>query len=201
MYGGMRARGWTVLLNRALALRRPLAIVETGIGRDSLSTWLFSDLAHATGGHVYTVDIDPQQCALVRTVLEGSDDRNVTIAVSDSVEFLRRFDRSIDVLYLDSVDIDWQHPEPSMKHHLDELMSAKANLARDAVVGIDDTPASVDYLPLHMSDEDRGYLLRQSVLPGKGRACIDYLDSCAELDARRVFHEYQVVYQLGHVED
>src|SRR5262249_8735059 len=64
----------------------------------------------------------------------------VRFHLSDSVEFLRKFDRSIDFLYLDSCDYLEDEPGRSISqvHQLKEIGAAIDKLSPGAVVLLDD---------------------------------------------------------------
>lgn len=85
------------------------------------------------------------------------------------MEFLSRFDRPIDFLYLDSWDFDFADPAPSQQHHLREIIAAYPRLHAQSMVLIDDCN-----------------------LPhgGKGRLVIQYL---AERGWRVLHSEYQTL--------
>lgn len=98
---------WDLLGKRAETMRHALehapenpTIVETGCYRgnphEGMSTVTFLRWVTEHGGLLHSVDIDPA------AVAAGSLFHPVTLG--DSVDFLVRFDRPIDVLYLDSHD-------------------------------------------------------------------------------------------------
>jgi acetyltransferase-like isoleucine patch superfamily enzyme len=107
---------------------------------DGQSTFLFDKFVTMCGGHVYSVDIDPYNCE----VAKKNSSNNVSVFCHDSVSFLRKLDsilaapKTIDLLYLDSFDLDWDNPHPSALHHIKELVSAAPFLRRGSVVAIDD---------------------------------------------------------------
>jgi hypothetical protein len=86
-----------------------LTIVETGTTRlendwgAGMSTVLFGDYLKHYGGKLYTVDIEPRNIELCKKVTEEFKD-NIEYVVGDSVEFLKKLDDRIDLLYLDSID-------------------------------------------------------------------------------------------------
>ena len=71
----------------------------------------------------------------------------VTFAVDDSLNFLSKFKKKIDFLYLDS--LDGQHKNSS-QHQLDEIMIAKKHLVNNSLILLDDkgekTNLSIDYM-------------------------------------------------------
>lgn len=123
------------------------SIVETGCARtegnwtgDGQSTLLFDRFVNYWQGRVQTIDIDEDSCNRLR----GQVSERVTINCSDSVSHLGRLGRGgkldIDLLYLDSFDLDWRNPHPSALHHLLELCAVMPLLARGTLVVVDDSP-------------------------------------------------------------
>ncbi|OFZ84223.1 MAG: hypothetical protein A2W21_01455 [Betaproteobacteria bacterium RBG_16_66_20] len=121
-------------------------IVETGCARaegnwygDGQSTLLFDRFVNHWGGSVRTVDISQDAC----TWLRGRVSSKVTVTCSDSVAYLRELTRSdesgIDLLYLDSFDLDWRNPHPAALHHLHELCAIMPLLASGTLIVVDDT--------------------------------------------------------------
>ena len=123
------------------------SIVETGCARtegnwqgDGQSTLLFDRFVNHWGGRVQTVDIDADSCKRLRAQVSDK----VGIHCSDSVRHLGNLARegklAIDLLYLDSFDLEWRNPHPSSLHHLLELCAAMPLLARGTLVVVDDSP-------------------------------------------------------------
>ena len=116
-------------------------IVETGTVRevgnwagDGQSTLVWDHFADILDGIVYTIDIEDTGLQLV-------DELNLerTVAVQgDSLDMIPFINTTIDFLYLDSYDIDWNNPEPSAEHHLQELLAALPMLQDQALVAVDD---------------------------------------------------------------
>lgn len=116
-------------------------IVETGSVRkagnwigDGQSTVVWDQVASVLGGHVTTVDIDPIGAALVTELGLA----NTTAVTSDSLPVLRALTEPVDLLYLDSFDINFAVPEPAQHHHLCEIVAAWHLLRRGSLVGVDD---------------------------------------------------------------
>jgi hypothetical protein len=107
---------------------------------DGQSTFLFDEFVTICGGHVYSVDIDPTNCGVARRHVS----RNVSVFCNDSVSFLYKLGavltepKKIDLLYLDSFDLDWSDPHPSALHHIKELVSAAPFLRSGSIVAIND---------------------------------------------------------------
>ena len=128
---------------RLIQANKPLHILETGSmhTRGSRSfTLLFGHLAQMTSGRLTTVDIDPvglQQCRDITQAYANS----ITYVCQDSVTYLESLSRAgiqkLDLLILDSWDLNVFDPLPSQIHHLRELLAVVKDL-KDCVVVVDD---------------------------------------------------------------
>jgi|HubBroStandDraft_6_1064221.scaffolds.fasta_scaffold00056_25 predicted O-methyltransferase YrrM len=155
-------------------LGRPIRIVETGCVRElddwsaGYSTVLFDKYVKSKHGFlVESVDINPKNAELCQQLVS-----QVRVTTGDSVEFLRSLSGTVDLLYLDAMDVDWKNPLPSAQHHLNELMAALPLIRPDTLVVVDDcrTP-----------DFDG--------ISGKGALVAEYMQRA---DAQIVFNDYQV---------
>jgi predicted O-methyltransferase YrrM len=153
--------------------------VETGCVRqdawtDGRSTVLFDAFLQVHSGRLVSVDIDAERCAYARSQVTGK----TTVVNEDSVSFLHRFSREhpgeIDVLYLDSYDVDWNDPHPSAMHHLKELCAAMPGLRRGSLVVVDD----------HMDFDGR---------LGKSKYIVPFM---AAIGARKLFEAYQIGWMM-----
>lgn len=124
-------------------LRLGLTLVETGCVRAredwrgaGCSSLLFDAFAAAMDARFVSIDIDPRHCALVRKLCP-----NTEVICGDSVATLNAVCNTvsrIDLLYLDSYDVDWGNPHPSALHHLQELCAAARALLPGSLVFVDD---------------------------------------------------------------
>lgn len=140
---GKRKESFELMLEHLKTVNNPL-IVETGCARstagwegDGMSTVIFDKYINMFGGELHTVDIDPQNVALSNTLVS----KKTTIHCSDSVAWLWEFNklgRKIDLLYLDSFDINHQDPAPSQQHHLYELTAIVGSLRKGTMIAVDD---------------------------------------------------------------
>lgn len=134
-----RAATFRVLVDKA---RTGANIVETGCLRDlgnwagdGQSTAVLAWLAARMKGRLWTIDLSQEAtCAAAKAVGAGA-----TIYTGDSVALLSKFHEPIDILYLDSFDLDANDPLPSATHHLFEFVSARPNLRTGSIVCVDDT--------------------------------------------------------------
>jgi predicted O-methyltransferase YrrM len=116
-------------------------IVETGTVRtngnwsgDGQSTVVWDQVARTLAGHVTTIDIDPIGAQLV-------DELGLTCTTAvtaDSLEVLRKLSAPVDLLYLDSFDINFADPEPAQHHHLREIAAAWHLVRSGSIVAVDD---------------------------------------------------------------
>lgn len=122
-------------------------IIETGTtrGADLKSIWggdgggtlLFAEWASKNNAFLYTVDICASAFDNAKKFLVPYQSY-VQCVQSDSVAFLKQFEGTIDMLYLDSYDFDQNNPGPSQQHHLKEIIAAYPKLKKNSIVMIDD---------------------------------------------------------------
>ena len=144
-------------------------IVETGTTRlahkqsgDGHATRIFDAYINYYDGEVYSVDIDEKACNCAKSFVSEKSN----IICSDSVEYLKTFKKKIDLLYLDSFDFDKKNPEPSMKHHLKELMEALKNLKPGSVIVIDDNN-------IGKNNKGKGYYVKEYLLKQNAKILFD----------------------------
>lgn len=175
--------------------RRDLMILETGIASaGTQSTYLFNEYVRKYGGRFWSVDINNN--------LVKSHQQNMcpatTLICDDSVNFLQNWanihkDRKVDVVYLDSYDLDWYDPIPSATHGLKEYKAILPVLRPGSLMLIDDTPSTPYWI------DDRGLTYQNMVnfyemnhyLPGKGQYILSEPKS-----AQMLLHNYQVLYKF-----
>jgi hypothetical protein len=178
-------------------IENPVTIVETGCVRladnwdgDGQSTVLFDRYASTRpGSAVYTVDLNATATAACAALVSSA----VTLYTGDSVVVLRTIARDlnaknakVDLLYLDSFDLDTSNPIPSAVHHLKELVSIAAAGTKETLVVIDDSPSSVQVIPI----EDGKYsVVSAPIIGGKGMYVAEY---ARQVGAAMAFCHYQV---------
>ena len=125
--------------------REAKTLVETGTARygdqqfggDGGSTIIFGDWANQHEAMLYSVDSAPAAIDSAKSCTKAFAE-HIQFSCSDSIQFLDRFDRLIDFIYLDSHEYDCQHPLASQDHHLREIISAYPALHKKSIVMIDD---------------------------------------------------------------
>ena len=125
-------------------------IVETGTSREGLqgaksngaATIVFGKWAKENGAFLHSVDISEESVTNAQKEVDRQQLQNVVkIHHSDSLEFLKKFDQSVDFLYLDSYDYshtDVAIQQKSQEHHLLEFKAIEGQLHAASVVLIDD---------------------------------------------------------------
>jgi predicted O-methyltransferase YrrM len=142
-----RKPGFEMMIAHLRTCKYPL-IVETGVSRqadnyfgDGMSTLIWNALAIEISGTVHCVDIDPKSCKFAR---DHCSDKTM-VWCADSIKWLAskeieygKLNRGIDLLYLDSYDIDIKNWHPSAFHHMMELTAIKKALKPGTLIAIDD---------------------------------------------------------------
>jgi len=116
-------------------------IIETGTYReennyegDGCSTLLFDKYVECHGGNLISIDNDPKACQLARKATTEA-----LILERDSVEALGEMEGRVDLLYLDSYNIeDWNNDWAPAAHHLKELFAAKNIIHPGTLIVVDD---------------------------------------------------------------
>jgi hypothetical protein len=191
-----RTEGFRKIFSHLDRFDRPVGIVETGCVRqqnnsagDGQSTILFDRYAEFhRGSAVFSVDRDPAAAALCRSLIG----ERVHIHVGDSLAYLKSLAdhppaglEILDLLYLDSFDVDFDDPLPSAIHHLKELLAIAPLVSSETLVVVDDSPS------LFLGVSHEGYAvqpIRPPRIDGKGRLIAEY---AVAIGAERLFAEYQ----------
>lgn len=179
-------------------LQDPITIVETGCARiadnwqgDGQSTILFDWYAtcRGSGSIVHTVDLNPEATAACKNMVS----ENVVIHTGDSVSTLpfiakqlKSEGRKLDLLYLDSYDLDWGNPTPSAMHHLKELASIIKMVNPQTLVVIDDSAMICRAVA---DAEGKLNLISEPTAGGKSTYVAEY---AAQVHAQLEFSHYQI---------
>jgi len=195
---GPRAPTFEIMFRHLDQFDRPVGIVETGCVRvrqgaknwagDGGSTILFDRYAEChEGSAIYTVDLNPQTTSLCREITS----QRVKIHTGDSVPYLRSLAEAppadlpfLDLLYLDSYDVDLDNPTPSAVHHLKELVAISPLLRADTLVVVDDAPSELSGFDNNGVFE----MIRKPRVGGKGKFVAEYAE---QIGAKNVFTSYQ----------
>ena len=163
--------------------QRNYQILETGCVRgvdnwigDGQSTVLFNSFLNFYDGLLISVDLSPDAIAVARRITS----KKSHFVCSDSIRFLRDLNKlagnglKLDLVYLNSFDVDFDNAEPSAFHHIEELLSLGA-ASKGAILAIDDN------------------LLVNGTWVGKGALVDKYL---SDIGIQAIYRGYQFVWQI-----
>lgn len=178
---------------------RAASIVETGSSAyGTNSSLLFDRYVGLFGGTFDTVDIRPEPSYRLRRQCQSS----TCFHIDDSVSFLKKWEqpnggRKIDLLYLDSWDVNWLAPEPSALHGLAEYLAACDCLQSGSLLLIDDTPIDSKIMENVQPTKVDQFIASRNRLgfsPGKGAIVKQLLESLGR--GKMIAHEYQLLWQF-----
>lgn len=186
---------------------RPVAFVETGCMRntdgwmgDGMSTYLFDQYVQHRddGSFCISVDLHPDAVKACQSMVSA----RTLVHQSDSVKFLANLVRTfqgegrwIDLLYLDSMDVDFQYWQASAAHHLKELSVCMPRIHKDTLVVVDDSPCHASLTNKADGSFDIG--LHELRVGGKGTLIAQVAEA---QEANPLFLRYQVGWTqfVGH---
>jgi hypothetical protein len=178
---GQREDGFRRLFERLNKQRsdHPL-ILETGCLRlpgnwqgDGQSTFMFDAFARSTDGMCVSVDINFQSASSARRACSSY----TSVVVNDSVSFINSlahlsFAKQIDLLYLDSFDVDPVAPLPAAIHHIKELLAAWPMVGPGTIVCVDDFLVGEDGGKAGIIDDFFGNIAAEVLYSGYQKAWI-----------------------------
>ena len=131
-------------LKTVYSFNKEPVIVETGCIRQlddygaGYSTKIFAECVREFGGSLYSIDNDADNIRLSKKITSQILPK-LNYLLGDSIEILKKFDKKIDLLYLDSMDCPIEgDASKSQIHNLNEYFSAKDKLRENCVILIDD---------------------------------------------------------------
>jgi hypothetical protein len=180
--------------------RRDLTIVETGTSANLVdSTTLWDSWIRKFGGKLTTIDIDPSR----KLIGQSKWCSQTESIVSDSANYLNNWNihhprQTIDVVYLDSWDVDWYNPTACQEHGLKEFQAIIPFLSNQAWILIDDTPKDPSWLPerglIYQYISTNVYTFRDPI-PGKGALVLKMIERDHRF--RIVLHQYQLLLEYN----
>jgi len=161
-------------------------ILETGsAAHGTKSSILFANYVKIFGGRFDTVDTNPK----IKDYYGFLESNNVRFHTDDSLNFINNLEdriiNELDLIYLDSFDLDIDNPAQSQEHGLNEFLLLNEKLKKGAILSIDDTPINYD---LFGNTENNKF----DFIPGKGRLILDFLNKNPNL-YEVLYHYYSVV--------
>lgn len=163
---GIRGPTFRAVLREAVH-RGARSIVETGCIRkegnwdgDGQSTLIWADYIKWNTGSFVTIDISQEAIDLLRTICPSAYS-----ICSDSVAALSKHSGGIDLLYLDSFDLDVSNDHPAALHCLFEFCAALPKLHSGSIVFIDDSPTMTGYVVTGKGRYVAAYLRQLDIMP------------------------------------
>jgi hypothetical protein len=116
--------------------------IETGVsygGNDDNFGIYLAKFTQKYGGKMSSVDIDCQRVNKSQELIDSLvDNIDYSAHTSDSVQFLREYKGSPNLVHLDSYDLDITNPLPSMLHHWLEFVEIKDKMKSGSILMVDD---------------------------------------------------------------
>ena len=168
---------------------KSINILETGSSAwGTNSSILFDNYVKKFGGSFVTVDIREEPSSNLNKVFSN----NSKAFVDDSVNFIKNYDKTklneLNLIYLDSYDLDLDNPEPSMQHGLNEFLLIDSFIDVGTVIAIDDTPISLELFGQEVVDK---YKENKDFLPGKGTYVLEHINKKNNYEV--IYHHYSLV--------
>ena len=119
----------------------PINIIETGASQnwdDGMMGILFAKIAQRTGGKMWVVDIDPNILERARIKFGEYGLDFVEFHLGDSVQFLQDFNDRVDMIHLDSWDLNLEDYFPSALHGWREFEAIKDKVDTGTIIIVDD---------------------------------------------------------------
>lgn len=193
----IREKAFRKIFEHLDTLEGPIAIIETGCVRaadnwasNGQSTILFDKYISCRDSvsECYTVDISQKAVSLCKTLVSD----RVKVQEDDSVHYLNLLSKiffkqkkTVDLVYLNSFDLDWTHWYPSAIHHLKELVAIIRSFNERTLLVVDDCLMNVNFV---YPEQGKVALIGEPKIGGKGRLIAEYAHS---VGANVEFADYQ----------
>lgn len=180
-------------------IRKPV-ILETGSSAyGTNSSVLLANLAVITDGQFDTIDLNKDTYLKISNSLyeKFGVNENLNCHFGDSIEYINKYPKKVNVVYLDSFDLNPDKFNESAQHGLGEFDAIKNKLAPIAFILIDDTPSTIEIFKKMCSSQflQSVYLHFEKFgrLPGKGELILESITSDPRFTI--IEHQYQLLIQ------
>lgn len=188
---GKRKESFLLMLDHLFKRPDPF-IVETGCMRqadnyegDGMSTLLWSNVTEMVGGRAISFDVSPDHVAFARSLINNS---TIGVICQDSVLGIKSLtycpDKPIDLLYLDSVDLELPDLHKSFIHNMFEFTTALPLLKPGSLICVDDN------IPFEINNEYNH--TKEIKLLSKGEYLKQYLE---KIGIKPIHEDYQIVWR------
>tara|TARA_B100001123_G_scaffold373271_1_gene437745 strand:- start:1588 stop:2295 length:708 start_codon:yes stop_codon:yes gene_type:complete len=198
-----RYQSYLCVIEHLYKLNRPITFIETGCWQEYYGkaggTNIIGDfIKNESGGKLITIDISSDNIEKCKDSTKEYSDV-IEYICSDSVEFLKNYhERQIDGLYLDSYDLDLEHPEPSMWHHLKEMFAVYNKMSEDSIIQIDDNYPVGMWVDWNIIDNSTGNIVKQLKIDiedepiGKGTYVKEFLNTMGWYENKSIFIPFKL---------
>jgi hypothetical protein len=176
-------------------LKKNSTIIETGSSAWGCnSSILFDSFVNSFGGKLLTCDLRIEPSFYLRKLAS----KKTTFYNMDSIKFLKKLKHqnfNCDLIYLDSMDINFNNFYASMIHGLNEFFLADQLINKGGMILIDDTPANIKIAEKEWNSEDFKKTLdfynKFKLIPGKGSLVKNIIKHNNQY--KIILHEYQLL--------
>ncbi len=167
----------------------PISIFETGSSAwGTNSSVLFDSYIKKFGGNFITVDIRKEPSEKLNKIFS----KNSKAFVGDSLDFIKNYKKNelkkVDLVYLDSFDVDFKNPEPAMEHGLNEFLYLDKLVSPGTLIAIDDTPKDIKLYGENFTNEKK---YNNNFIPGKGTYILENIKESKKYEI--VYHHYSLI--------
>jgi hypothetical protein len=176
---------------------KPAVIIETGSSAwGTKSSLLFDSYVNSFGGFFRSVDLRAEPMFTMRSLCTDKSE----FSCDDSVSFLKKVashDTPVNLVYLDSWDVNWTDPLASALHGFHEFLAVLPLLRDGALLLVDDTPLNSDVMlsvqPKYVEEFDR-FTKVYGFTPGKGTLIKNFLAKNSV--GKEIKHDYQLLWEF-----
>ena len=183
--GESRLKFINKIYSHFVLLNKPINILETGCGHSPITktsasmTYIFAKIIkNLKGGSLLTVDLNKDNLNKCKEITKDFSDI-IDYRLGDSVEILRNlnedFIKSLDLIILDSYDLNLFDPNPSAIHHLQELLALYNRINKNCLIAIDDNFLPGTWVDWIWNDGRKERFETKEKIIGKGMYCDDFL--------------------------
>lgn len=184
-------------LKSFLEKNKSLKVLEFGSAGEGFLSTIFFDwhARRTTKGSVISIDVSKKPRREYRLLT-----KKTLFVVDDALNYIKQLEETkFDVIYFDSMSINFENPWPSMVHHLKLFLDSFHLLKEDGILVFDDTPSNLDCA---LSNLDRELMNKfeeiNGFLPGKGALVLREIDKHY---LGKAFHEYALVLKRADLQD
>ena len=183
--GKSRIKFLSYIENIITKCEKPFNILETGCTYNFTNetwagmTYIFANLIEKNrGGNILTIDINEEHINKCKQITKDFSSF-INYKLGDSVNIIRNLTddylKSLDLVFLDSYDLNIFNPTPSAIHHLKELLFLIDKINPNCLIAIDDNFLPNTWIQWNWDDGKSEIFETKDKLIGKGMFCNEFL--------------------------